>query len=153
MSDTDAIRELQSRLNFPCSTATAFVRGRGRCEYCGQDLLRDRQSYASLELDHLLAKERCDTAVSEHPANWVLSCRCCNSTKGEHDVLVPGEDATEMLSSHRSTLIGRARKFIRLKMQDYDRQWRLANEILEATWWSWCSEGLPQQGAPADPDC
>ncbi len=136
MEEELLIKELKTKLKFHESIATAFVVGNGRCEYCGQDLLRDRQEYASATLDHLLPKEKYDKSIAENPNNWVLSCSCCNSAKGRYDVLKTNEDANEMLNNNRDDLIVRARKYISEKMLEYDREWISAIEILLNRWWT-----------------
>ncbi len=135
MSDDVLIQELKTKLKFKDSIATAFVKAYGRCEYCGVDLLRDRQGYASASVDHLLPKGTYDENVAEHPNNWVLSCSCCNSAKGTYDVLEQGEDANDMVENKREVLIPRAKKYISGKMLEYDRQWMSAVEILLNRFW------------------
>ncbi len=136
MSDDLLIQELKTKLKFHDSIATAFVKARGRCEYCGYDLLRDRQGYASATVDHLLPKGTYGENVAEHPNNWVLSCSCCNSTKGKYDVLEQGEDANDMVENKREVLIHRAKKYISGKMPEYDRDWIIANQLLFNIWWT-----------------
>ncbi len=136
MSDDVLIQELKTKLKFTDSIATAFVKAHVRCEYCGYDLLRDRQGYASATVDHLLPKGTYDENVAENPNNWALSCFCCNSTKGKYDVLEQGEDANVMLNSERGKLIDRAKKYISGKMLEYDRQWLCAIEILLNRYWT-----------------
>ncbi len=137
MSDDILIQELKTKLEFTDSIATAFVRASGRCEYCGYDLLRDRQGYASATVDHLLPKGTYDDDnIAENPSNWVLSCSCCNSTKGRYDVLKPSEDANVMLNNNRAELMNRAQKYISGEMMEYDRQWMCAIDILLNKWWA-----------------
>ncbi len=136
MSDDLLIQELKTKLKFTDSIATAFVKACGRCEYCGADLLRDRQGYASATVDHLLPKGFYDENIAEHHNNWVLSCSCCNSTKGTYNLLKQGEKAIDMLESKRHDLIARAKQYVSGKMLEYDRDWIIANQLLFNIWWT-----------------
>ena len=54
--ESKIVSELMNNVNFSRSFATAFVRARGRCVYCGEDLLRNRLGYTSAVVYHLLPK-------------------------------------------------------------------------------------------------
>lgn len=135
MADEKLIKKLQSELQFALSIATAYVKAKGHCEYCGHDLLRDRHGYASAGVDHLLPKDAYPS-LANLKRNWVLSCSCCNSTKSNHNVLQDGEDPINMLGNERLELISRARRYIRNKMEKYDDDWKKAMELLSEVWWS-----------------
>lgn len=114
MNEKDAIRRLCEQCGFEAKTATAYVRARGYCEYCERDLVAKRFPYACAEIDHLLPKSKAkqlgyDASAQE---NHVLACHLCNNVKGNHVVLVKGEDPKQMLKSSRGTLIKRACKYI-----------------------------------------
>ncbi len=96
----------------------------------------DRQGFASATVDHLLPKGIYDDNIVEHPNNWILSCSCCNSTKGKYNLLTQGEKAIEMLESDRDDLIARAKKYISGKMLEYDRDWIIAYQLLFNIWWT-----------------
>lgn len=133
MSDATPQERLENELGFSRSLAFAYVRARGRCEYCGLDLLMSRQGYASAELDHLLPQSKYKEYVSDN-RNLVLSCRTCNGVKGSVDLLGTNEDAEEALSD-RELLVNRARRDIAGKMALYDENWRRATDILHSVWW------------------
>lgn len=153
MSDETLVQTLMEECRFAKSIATAYVRAGGRCEYCGRDLLRDRQGYASGALDHLLPKSTPDINPDQ-PQNWVLSCSLCNSVKRDHNVLPEArllleaeglpdaerlpdaELARRMLSTRREKLIDLARQYIQGRMKEYDDTWRLAIDVLADKWWS-----------------
>ena len=97
LTEKETIVALLEELKFSPSMPIAYLRARGRCEYCGCDLLRDRLGYASANVDHLLPKEKYDDHIIERQENCILSCSCCNSTKGRHDILLDGVDAEDML--------------------------------------------------------
>ncbi len=80
LTEKETIVALLEELKFSPSMPIAYLRARGRCEYYGCDLLRDRLGYASANVDHLLRKEKYDDHIIERQENCILSCSCCNST-------------------------------------------------------------------------
>lgn len=135
-SDTDVIKQLENKIGYSNDLASAFVRARGRCEYCGADLLMSRQGYAIAEIDHLLPRSKF-AELSDNKQNHVLSCSTCNGVKKDESPLNKdkGEVANQMLEENRCELILRARKYIADKMEDYDEDWRKATRILHRVWW------------------
>ena len=79
------------------------VRDGYRCIYCGQFLLADFDSWASLHTDHLVPKSA-DGDESEE--NLVTSCPTCNSLKG---AFRPGMKLTR---ASREPFIQAIRKYI-----------------------------------------
>ncbi|MCY4057456.1 MAG: HNH endonuclease [Gammaproteobacteria bacterium] len=75
-----------------------FIRERGKCGYCGRDLIRDRLAYAVGQVDHLLPKGKYGKLANE-PDNWVLCCRLCNETKGQRvpDTVPKDQDEAKKL--------------------------------------------------------
>ncbi len=128
------VQRLETEVGFSRELAVAFIRSKGRCEYCGADLLMNRQGYASAELDHLLPKSTYRRYASD-PRNLVLACRTCNGVKRDAVILGEGENAEDCLAEKREELIGRARKLIARRMGEYDKDWRRATEILHDCWW------------------
>lgn len=134
-SDTTVIEQLENEIGFSNDLASAFVRARGRCEYCGADLLMSRQGYAIAEIDHLLPRSKF-AELSDIKQNHVLSCSTCNGTKKDWSPLKEGETDEQMLEGkNRSKLILRASKYIADKMETYDEDWRKATRILHRVWW------------------
>lgn len=117
-------------LNFAESTATAYAKSGGRCEYCKRDLIHDRLGYGCQQTDHLLPIHAFEERVVENPDNWVLSCSICNGIKGGHCVVLNGEDPIEMLIHHRTVLIERAREYILNLRHQADQDWKTAREII-----------------------
>ena len=115
--------------------ANAFVRARGRCEYCGSDLLMSRQGYAISEIDHLLPRSTFLKLESE-PNNHVLFSRKCNGVKStfnplEESGIKDHKVAKQMLEGEeRSELMDRARAKIAERMEEHDKVWREVTEIL-----------------------
>ena len=133
MAEETAIETLERELGFHHGTAVAYVHARGRCEYCGCDLIMSRQGYAIAEIDHLLPKSEFQSLSDE--LNFVLSCRPCNGVKRDRSVLNPDETAEEMLREHRSELIERVREDIAEQMKQYNKNWRRVTEVLHEVWW------------------
>ena len=137
-------KELIGRLNreasLPDYWAVPFVRYRGRCGYCGRDLLVDRQGYATAQIDHLLPQS-CYGGYKDCPDNWVLSCYLCNQTKRDWDPLKGrrDEDPKAILKDdeRRAELIAEVRAHIvkrRKKPDDngkcIDKEWLTVKQIL-----------------------
>lgn len=57
-----------------------FERDLGRCVYCGLDLKADYDRFMMATEDHLVPGSH--TGYSRNLENLVLSCRVCNSLKG-----------------------------------------------------------------------
>jgi 5-methylcytosine-specific restriction endonuclease McrA len=142
MDEPDAIERLKSEVQFSPHYAAAFVRARGRCEYCGRDLLMDRFGYAVAELDHILPSSK--HAVADMDKNLALACRTCNGVKGNWSPLegASDEEAMKSLAQDRQVLIASSRKYIADKMNRYDGDWRKATEILHGLWWDWADPAV-----------
>lgn len=133
-TDQNLVKRLKEEAGLPCYWAIPYVRGRGRCGYCGQDLLADRQGYATAQIDHLLPKA-CYPACKDEPDNWVLSCSLCNHTKSDwHPFEKQGcEDPVALLKdeAQRSDLITKAQEYIQCRRAEkVDHEWRKTREIL-----------------------
>ncbi|MCY4059499.1 MAG: HNH endonuclease [Gammaproteobacteria bacterium] len=135
--DKELICRLKKEAKLPNYWAIPFVRYRGRCGYCGQDLLVDRQGYATAQIDHLLPQSRyCE--YKNCPDNWVLSCYLCNQTKRDWDPLKdrPGEDHPSAIlkdDQRRADLIAEVRAHIserRAAERGTDWEWRTVEQIL-----------------------
>ena len=136
LNTQELIRTLKIELQFSDLLATAFVRARGRCEYCGADLLMARQGYASMQLDHLLPKSKYPNLENDLN-NGVLCCSTCNGVKKSHDLRKLDESEEDILTKDREMFIDRCRKFIAEKMiAKYDDNWRKATELMQDLWWS-----------------
>lgn len=126
----EAITALEGApLYFEPRTAAAYVNARGRCEYCGRELIDDRLAYACAQIDHLLPQGNFPYEITGKKENFVLSCLLCNGTKRDKCVLEDGEDPLAMLSFHRAALIQRAGKLIQSRQQNADEQWNRVKAI------------------------
>lgn len=122
MTDEEKIEYLVENGLMCRPLATACVRARWHCEYCGRDLLHDRLGYAVIELDHLLPK-------GSHPElencsdNWVASCGVmCNRTKGDWSPVEP-RITEEELNDHRDEFVQAARAYIYQQRVNQDHYW------------------------------
>lgn len=127
MKPKDARQKLVDELAFFPATAVAYVRARGRCEYCGRELIQDRLGYACAQIDHILPR-RYEEFVFD-PDNFALSCSLCNNLKGSTSVLHEGESPGDMLKNHRTVLINRARRLVEERLQDANAPWNKVCEI------------------------
>lgn len=76
------------------SDAIVFVRAKGCCEYCGEQLMHDRIKWDSVQFDHIIPKSKGGTNDHE---NLALSCKVCNNAKMTY---VPtGDCRTELIES------------------------------------------------------
>ncbi|MBF0227888.1 MAG: HNH endonuclease [Desulfobacterales bacterium] len=130
----NAITELQQKVGFNQLTAIVWTRAYGRCEYCKQDLLKNRLGYATGHIDHLLPKSKYPQYKDEID-NLVLSCSSCNGVKSNYDPIHPSENEHQMLLNYRHELIDRVRQYLRDQFRQYDRDWRIVLEILSDIWW------------------
>ena len=129
-----ATTRLISDIGFSEELAVAYVQAGGRCEYCGTDLLMNRQGYASAELDHLLPRSQFPE-LSSDLVNLVLCCRTCNGVKGNWSDFQESEAGKKSLKDNRRELIAQAREHISKKMIEYNNEWRKATRILHEVWW------------------
>jgi 5-methylcytosine-specific restriction endonuclease McrA len=131
MSDF-AINQLMEELKHNKETAVAFVNSKGRCTYCGIDLLSDWHNYQGSAIDHILPKAKYpDLAMNED--NLVFSCTACNTIKHNFDPLQETaviENPAEYLLSHREELIEKVRKYIFSKVKKMRVQMNRAFEII-----------------------
>jgi len=122
---------LQNELFFDPRTARAYARARGRCEYCGRDVVIDRWGYACGNIDHLLPVSGYADEVTAHPDNFVLSCSLCNGIKGKASILKSPENALEMLQKGGAELIARANVLIRERLAEPNRNWERAKVLFQ----------------------
>lgn len=130
MTLDEAVKRLQeSPLSFEERTAKAYVRARGKCEYCDLDLVRDVTVYATAQIDHLLPYSKVERDIYEMEDNFVLSCPLCNHRKRNFLAINEGETAREMLIAHRAELVSRARKEVEERRSKLTKEWSVANSI------------------------
>ena len=133
-ADKELVKSLEGEAGLPSRWAFPFVRYRGRCAYCGQDLLVDRQGYATAQIDHLLPQASYPEYTDEQD-NWVLSCNLCNHTKRDWDPLKDRRAANPLVllrdDKLRARLIAGCRTHIRnQRAEEVDEEWRTVKKIL-----------------------
>ena len=109
-------------LEFKPAHAEAYISARGRCEYCGADLIRNRLAYAGLQIDHIRP------SGGEEASNLALSCAICNSVKSNW---LPDEEA----QLDRAELMLAIRRYIKDKAEKHDKLWIEVNKVLRDKWW------------------
>ena len=130
LTEQDDVRRLRQEARLPDYWAIPFARNRGRCGYCGCDVLADRLGYATAQIDHLLPQSKYPEH-KDNPDNWMLSCYLCNHVKRDWDPLVIDEKADEMLTRNKAVLVSRARHRIRKRRDESkDREWLTVQRIM-----------------------
>lgn len=79
----------------------AVVRARGKCEYCGADLLSSLEAFWSSEWEHIIPQAM--GGEDDYEKNIALACHTCNQIKGS--LLPQGESAESLGAKGRSTRI------------------------------------------------
>ena len=105
--------------------AREYVRRKGRCVYCGHDVVHNRLGYATLEFDHLLPRAKFSDLPDDQ--NLVLACWLCNRLKGDYD---PSDKHPSMLETAKSQLIENSRSYIGNKRVKEDKAWRKVRQII-----------------------
>ena len=131
MTKEEALKRLEKDLFFDPRTASAYVRAKGLCEYCGQELIFNRLGYACAQIDHLLPRAKYSDDITGTEENFVLSCSLCNGLKRDAPILEPEENPESMLKSHRDELIARSIKIIKEKLREPDNYWDQAKIIFK----------------------
>jgi 5-methylcytosine-specific restriction endonuclease McrA len=72
-----------------------FDRANGYCEYCDQDLLISRATYASAQVDHVLARAKDGRNNLE---NLRLACSQCNSSLSRYNHLTTFEERKDLVA-------------------------------------------------------
>lgn len=121
-----AVQRLIQECNFKPATAKAYIRFKGKCGYCGVELIGGKVNYMAGTIDHLLPRTKYPELIEEEE-NYILCCVTCNSLKGTLDVLLPGEDPIGMVKNKKDELIGRVKQTLDGKNAEYD-QIRIAVE-------------------------
>ncbi len=121
--DREAAKRALLKLNFSEVHAEVYLRAKGKCEYCGVDLIRDRMAFAGIQIDHILPVSSGGTSGQD---NLALSCTICNSIKSNwkpDQTLSRGEQLLQ------------ARAYIGDKLRSHDELWIKVNEALREIWW------------------
>lgn len=154
--DRNLVGRLCREAGIPEEWATALVRHRGACAYCGRNLLADPLGYVTAHVDRLLPPLRYPDYVDVRE-NGVLSCGLCIRTKRDWDPLDPEEKLEPLgaLRDRRSELIRRAARYIELRRgETVDAQLRAVSDVLRSG--RRARAGTPRlrvvAGEPADPD-
>ena len=121
--------ELVKRFSFKPQTAVAYIREKGRCDYCGVDLVSSHAAYYAGMIDHLLPQAKYPQ-FTEDEDNYVLACAACNSVKKVWDPLGAGEDPVDMLKNHRDKLVERVRREFESKWDENEKIRRGVEKII-----------------------
>lgn len=71
-----------------------FVRDNGHCQYCGEDLLLSRATFAGAQVDHVVAVANQGQDVLE---NLKLACPTCNGTLSRYNHLTTFEERKALI--------------------------------------------------------
>jgi len=78
MNLNESLVDEMVRLEYSREDAVVFVRAKGKCEYCGVDLIHNRIAWDSVQFDHIIPKSK---GGSDKTDNLALSCKICNNAK------------------------------------------------------------------------
>ena len=111
----DTVDTLKNEFGFWDSSAFVFIRERGKCYYCEQDVYSSRANYALFCLDHILPQAHFPE-LKDDPDNWVLCCNPCNKAKRDK-IFKPGDGLSpeEALKNNRDNYLA----FVKIKMKEY----------------------------------
>ena len=123
--DENAVNQLIA-LDFLEQHAREYVLRKGRCVYCGVDVVHNRLGFATLEWDHLLPCALFPDLVNDED-NILLACQLCNRLKSDYD---PSNGTQDMLKNDKSQLIENARSYIAERRVEVDTFWRQARRIV-----------------------
>jgi 5-methylcytosine-specific restriction endonuclease McrA len=100
------------------------LRHKGKCEYCGFDLLSSQGvCYHFWCIDHLLP-QALYPELADHIENKILACRSCNSIKADWD---PSEGTSiyfrdgHLTSDPRRVFLNRAKEYVRVQRERLER--------------------------------
>lgn len=122
-SNEEAIRDLEA-LGFPSHHARVYVNAKGRCEYCGRDLIEDRIGYGSIQIDHIFPQSK---GGDDSLDNLALSCSICNSVKSDWI-------SVEIDSTNRHGKLVAARLYIEKKMENHNTVWNGVRRAMRKVW-------------------
>ena len=112
-----------------------WVRDKGRCVYCGTNLLGGLIEATSAQLDHILPKAKYE-GYKENEENWALACFCCNQIKRKfdpYDYLAddrkPGLNS-ETLKKYRPELLEICRAYLIPQLKKREEIRNQINDIL-----------------------
>lgn len=102
-SNKRLIHFLTTELNKPWSLdqINRIIEARGRCEYCGADVLSSVEAFWGSEWDHIVAKKHSGTTCYE--SNVALACSTCNMLKCAD--LPPKTTLGELITKQREAKI------------------------------------------------
>ena len=87
----------ERQMNIPADVwHQVFDRANGYCQYCGENLLISRAAYASVQVDHVLARAK---NGGDNIENLRLACSLCNSSLASHNHLTAFEDRKKHIES------------------------------------------------------
>ena len=134
--------------NFNEATARAYVKAKGRCAYCDDDIMNYRQGYSSAQIDHLLpmsiyseySEEKFGGDPKLCPENSVFSCSSCNNIKKAFDPTITLKanpsfntekmNEIEILSNFKCNLIKITRKHIQSGIEKRNKEYREVKAII-----------------------
>ena len=110
--------------------AKVIPRAKGKCEYCGRELVKDQYGYDTAHKDHLLPM-KLYPELGDNSDNWVLSCYSCNIVKGTFNCLDKDESPEDMINQEqkRAELIERVKKEIKAKLEEREKHWKKVRDI------------------------
>lgn len=98
MTEEEKIRRLENneRDKYVPQTARAYIKARGKCRYCDEDLFQTENGFWSGQIDHLLPHSKYKhiekyEELERDPRNNIYCCVRCNQKKSGMDPLADFE--------------------------------------------------------------
>jgi hypothetical protein len=116
-------------------TLTTWLEFDCRCAYCDRDLLKDRGiAYFFSHSDHVLPQSKYPQLINT-PTNRVLSCRSCNTIKGDWNPNSANKIVIEPTRSHltpeeRSMLIVATREWLKPMSERNEKQFEIEKKTI-----------------------
>lgn len=99
--------------------AVVFVRAKGRCEYCGSELMHNRITWDSVQFDHIIPKSK---GGEDNEENLALACKPCNNQK--MTFIPSGNNRIEKIES--------ARSHIKKRGQNANEFWKSVSDLFKS---------------------
>jgi len=108
----DKVKILVDKYDFSEWTAEEYIDAKGKCVYCGTDLLYNLNSFHAADIDHIFPKSKYPE-LEAVKNNLALCCRACNGMKGKMDLKDIPWPPREAVENHRQELIEIIREKLR----------------------------------------
>lgn len=103
------------------------LRAKGRCEYCGADVIASQEAWYGSDWDHIIPHR---FGRDDGSGNIALACRSCNSLKSD-DLPESGEQELRKLSRERRVALIRPWLKLRREQAGVTKEYKAFKELVE----------------------